>query len=127
MPRVIHFEIHADDPERAVKFYQTVLGWEFQKWGGPMEYWLVSTGPNDKPGINGGLMRRHPGQSGNAVIAYVCTVDVPNVDEYVKKATAAGATIALPKMPIPSIGWLAYCKDTEGNIFGMMQADPNAK
>jgi predicted enzyme related to lactoylglutathione lyase len=127
MPRVIHFEIHADDPDRAVKFYQTVLGWQFQKWDGPMEYWIVITGPNEQPGINGGLMRRQPGQSGNAVIAYVCTVDVPSVDGHVKKALAAGGSVALPKMPIPGMGWLAYCKDTEGNIFGMMEADPSAK
>jgi predicted enzyme related to lactoylglutathione lyase len=127
MPRVIHFEIHADDPERAVKFYQNVLGWQIEKWDGPMEYWVIRTGPKEQTGIDGGLLRRHPGQSGNAVIAYVCTVDVPSVDGYVQKATAAGGTIALPKMPIPGLGWLAYCKDTEGNIFGMMEADPSAK
>ena len=127
MPRVIHFEIHADNPERAVKFYQTVLGWQFRKWDGPMDYWLIRTGAKEQPGIDGGMIRRLPGQSGNAVIAYVCTVDVPSVDEYVQKATAAGATIAVPKMAIPGVGWLAHCKDTEGNVFGMMQADPAAK
>jgi len=46
------------------------------------------------------------------------------VDDAVKKAWSGGGTIALPKMPIPGVGWLAYCKDTEGNIFGLMQADP---
>ena len=127
MPRVIHFEIHADNPDRALEFYQTVLGWQFQKWDGPVDYWLVRTGPKEQPGIDGGLLRRQPGQSGDAVIAYICTVDVPSVDDYVQKATNAGGTIALPKMPIPGVGWLAYCKDTEGNIFGMMQPDPSAK
>lgn len=63
---------------------------------------------------------------GTAVLAYVCTVDVESVDEAVKKITVLGGTIALPKMPIPSVGWLAYGKDTEGNIFGVMQADPEA-
>jgi predicted enzyme related to lactoylglutathione lyase len=76
MPRVVHFEIHAGDPERAVSFYQTLFGWNFQKWEGPMEYWMVITGPDDQPGINGGLMRRHGELDGQAVIAYVCTVDV---------------------------------------------------
>jgi predicted enzyme related to lactoylglutathione lyase len=57
----------------------------------------------------------------------VCTIDVPNLDEYVDRAMKCGGTIALPKMPIPTVGWLAYCKDTEGNIFGMMQMDANAK
>jgi predicted enzyme related to lactoylglutathione lyase len=127
MPRVIHFEIHADDPDRAVRFYQDVLGWQFRKWDGPVDYWLVTTGPKEQPGIDGGLLPRHPGQSGNAVLAYVCTVDVPSVDAYVDKATAAGGTVALPKMAVPGVGWLAYCKDPEGNLFGLMQADPNAR
>ncbi len=41
MPRVVHFEIHAGEPERAIRFYEKVLGWSFQKWEGPMEYWLI--------------------------------------------------------------------------------------
>src|SRR5579871_1468437 len=118
MPRVIHFEVHAENPERAVKFYSTTLGWEFTKWDGPAPYWLIKTGADDKPGINGGLVPRRGVIDGQAVIAYVCTVDTPSVDDYVKKILAAGGSIALAKMPIPGIGWLAYCKDTEGNIFG---------
>ena len=127
MPRVVHFEIHAADPDRAVNFYKTLFGWEFQKWEGPMEYWLVTTGPNDQPGINGGLVQRQGEIDGQAVIAYVCTVDVENLDASVQTAVDNGGQIALPKMPIPGMGWLAYCKDTEGNIFGMMQGDPNAQ
>ena len=127
MPRVIHFEIHADNPERAVKFYTKTLGWRFQKWNGPQEYWLITTGPSEKPGIDGGLIRRQGPQAGDAVIAYVCTVDVPDVDNYTKKATDAGGKVVVSKMPIPGLGWLVYCKDTEGNIFGMMQNDPSAK
>jgi len=126
MPRVVHFEIHAADPERAVNFYQTLFGWTFQKWEGPMDYWLIVTGPDDQRGINGGLVRRQGEIDGQAVIAYVCTVDVEDVDASVQAATDNGGQIALPKMPIPGVGWLAYCKDTEGNIFGVMQNDPNA-
>jgi predicted enzyme related to lactoylglutathione lyase len=126
MPRVVHFEIHAADPERAVNFYQTLFGWTFQKWEGPMDYWLIITGPDDQRGINGGLVRRQGEIDGQAVIAYVCTVDVTDLDASVQAATDNGGQIALPKMPIPGVGWLAYCKDTEGNIFGMMQNDPNA-
>ena len=126
MPRVVHFEIHAADPNRAVNFYQTLFGWSFQKWEGPMDYWLVTTGPNDQPGINGGLVQRQGEIDGQAVIAYVCTVDVEDLDASVQKAVDNGGQIAVPKMPIPGMGWLAYCKDTEGNIFGMMQGDPNA-
>ena len=127
MPRVVHFEIHADDPARAVKFYEKLFGWNFHKWDGPMEYWMVITGADGEPGINGGLLKRQGPIDGQAVIAYVCTVDVPNVDASVSTALASGATVALPKMAIPGVGWLAYCKDTEGNVFGMMQADESAK
>jgi predicted enzyme related to lactoylglutathione lyase len=128
MPRPIHFEVHADDPERAIRFYTDVLGWNFANWGaGGMDYWVVTTGEEGTPGINGGMMRRIGPINGDSVIAYVCTVDVPDLDAYLEKAVAAGATLALPRMPIPGVGWLAYVKDTEGNLFGMMQADPAAK
>ncbi len=127
MPRVVHFEIHANEPERSISFYEKVFGWSFQKWEGPMEYWLIVTGPDDKPGINGGLVRRRGELDGQAVIAYVCTVDVEEIDKSVATVEQHGGRIAVPKMPIPGMGWLVYCKDTEGNIFGMMEADPNAK
>jgi predicted enzyme related to lactoylglutathione lyase len=127
MPRVIHFEIHAENPDRAIKFYQELFGWQFTKWEGPQPYWLVVTGPDTEPGINGGLIPRRGAIDGQAVIAYVCTVDTSSVDDYVRKAKAAGGLEVVPKMPIPGVGWLAYCKDTEGNIFGLMQNDPNAK
>lgn len=119
--RVIHFEVPADDPERAAKFYETVLGWRFQKWEGPMEYWLVYTGDKSTPGIDGGMMKRpHPGYG------TVNTVDVPSLDDAVAAVEQNGGKTAVPKMPIPGVGWLAYCLDTEGNLFGMMQADPSA-
>lgn len=127
MPRVVHFEIHAGDPDRAVNFYQNLFGWTFQKWEGPMDYWLITTGPDDQRGINGGLVQRRGEIDGQAVIAYVCTVDVADVDASTQTALSNGAQIAVPKMPIPGVGWLVYCKDTEGNIFGMLQGDPNAQ
>jgi predicted enzyme related to lactoylglutathione lyase len=92
-----------------------------------MEYWMVITGPDDQPGINGGLMRRQGEIDGQAVIAYVCVVDVADVDASLQTALDNGAQLALPKMAVPGVGWLVYCKDTEGNIFGMMQNDPEAK
>lgn len=126
MPRVVHFEVHADDPERAIRFYSTLFGWTFQSWGGPMDYWLITTGPDDQPGINGGMVRRMGAIDGQAVIAYVCTIDVASVDESLEKAVSLGGQVALPKMPVPGIGWMAYAKDSEGNIFGVMQNDPSA-
>lgn len=126
MPRPVHFEIHADDTERASEFYGTTLGWQFQKWEGPHEYWMIVTGSDDAPGINGGLVKRMAPLNGDSVTAYVCTVDVPSLDEYIVKVLANGGGIALPKMAVPGVGWLAYCKDTEGNVFGMLQGDPTA-
>ena len=129
MPRPIHFEIHAADCARAIRFYQQLFAWEFSRYEGPMEYHIIKTGDGTAPGIDGGLMARMggPPADGAAVNAYVCTVDVSSVDESLARATALGGSLALPKMPIPGIGWLAYAKDTEGNIFGMMQMDPTVK
>ncbi len=129
MPRVIHFEIHAQDPERAVRFYCQVFGWEISKWTGPVDYWLIKTGEASEPGIHGGLMRRQGPNpvDGQAVNAYVCTVQVPAIDDYTERITKAGGVIVVPKMAVPGIGWLVYAKDLEGNIFGIMQSDPGAK
>ena len=126
MPRVVHFEIHAEKPERAIAFYKALFDWRFDQWA-DRQYWLITTGPDNQPGINGGLVPRRGVIDGQAVIAYVCTVDVPAVDASLEKALSLGGTLALAKMPIPAVGWLAYVKDTEGNIFGVMQNDPDAK
>jgi len=121
MPRVIHFELTADDPERATQFYSKVFGWQIQKWEGPQDYWLITTGEVGTPGIDGAMMRR-----GDFSAPVVNTIDVPSVDEFVAKITANGGSVVAPKMPIPGIGYFAYCKDTEGNMFGVMQSDPSA-
>jgi len=135
MNRVVHFEIHAANPERAAAFYGQVFGWDIREWTLPgveipaaNRYWLVNTGSEPAPGINGGILVRRgaPPADGQAVNAYVCTIGVASVDESVDKALAAGGTVAVPKMPIKGVGWLAYCKDPEGNIFGLMHDDPNA-
>ncbi|MGE0887688.1 MAG: VOC family protein [Blastocatellales bacterium] len=127
MPRVVHFEIHAENPDRAIEFYKSLFGWEFTKWEGDWPYWLIKTGEDSEPGINGGMIIRQGGIDGTSVIAYVCTVNVPDLDKSFETALARGGQVALPKMAVPGVGWLAYVKDTEGNILGMMQNDPNAK
>ena len=121
MGRVVHFEIPVNEPDRASSFYQKVFGWKFTKWDGPMEYWMVSTGADGEPGINGGMMRR-----GN-VTTTTNTVDVDSVDASVAAVSKAGGKLVMPKTPIPGVGYFAYCEDTEGNLFGVMQADPKAK
>lgn len=128
MSRVVHFEVHAENPDRAAQFYSELFGWQFQKWAGPIEYWMIMTGEGNE-GINGGLIRRHgagppPGQPLNA---FSCTVDVADLDASLAKSLTLGATVALPKMAVPGVGWLAYIHDTEGNVLGMMQNDPAAK
>ena len=121
MPRPTHFEIPAENPERAIAFYKDVFGWTFQKWDGPMPYWLITTGPDTEPGINGGLLPRHsPGQP------CVNTIMVPDLDASLASVTAHGGKTAMPKMAVPGVGWLAYCSDPDGNMFGMMQADTAA-
>jgi len=100
MLRVTHFDISADDPERAI----------------------IMTGPEDQPGIDGGLMKREqPG-------AFTTnTIDVPSVDEFMSKITEAGGKIITPKQSIPGAGYFASCQDTEGNTFGIMEEDTSAK
>lgn len=121
MPRVVHFEINADEPERASKFYTAIFGWEIKNWGGPVPYWLITTGPDNVPGINGGIMNRWENQ------ATINTVGVPNIEEYVEKVKAAGGSVVDEKKAIPGMGYHIYCRDTEGNMFGLFQDDTNAK
>jgi predicted enzyme related to lactoylglutathione lyase len=121
MPRVIHFEIPADNPERAAKFYTKVFGWKIEKWQGPFNYWLVTTGEEKEPGIDGAIMDR------TTFKTTVNTVGVPSVDEFVMKITEAGGKVVMPKGAVPGQGYVAYVSDTEGNIFGIFQNDPSAK
>ncbi|RMH04932.1 MAG: VOC family protein [Planctomycetota bacterium] len=123
MNRVVHFEIHADDPERAIAFYSEAFAWTFHAFGEGMEYWTIVTGPEDQPGINGGLVRRQGGRpdEGQAVTAFVCTVSVASVDEAAARVVAAGGRIVVPKFEVPGVGWCCYAKDTEGNILGLFE------
>jgi predicted enzyme related to lactoylglutathione lyase len=122
MSRVIHFEIPAAEPDRAAAFYGKVFGWKFDKWPGPMEYWMVTTGKDGEVGINGGMMRKPGG-----IASTTNTIGVDSVDAAVAAVLKAGGKNIMPKTPIPTVGYFAYCEDTEGNVFGVMQADPNAK
>jgi predicted enzyme related to lactoylglutathione lyase len=121
MSRVVHFELPADDIERAAGFYTDVFGWKITRWDGPEDYYLISTGADAEPGINGGMSLRSPHNQ-----AVVDTIDVANVDASLAKITKAGGTVTMPKVAIPGVGWLAYFRDTEGNTFGIMQGDPSA-
>jgi len=130
--RIVHFEIHATDVDRAIKFYKDVFGWEFTKWeGSPTPYYMVMTAEkgSKEPGINGGLLLRkgEMPKEGQCVNAFVCTVQVDSIDEIIKKVEAGGGTVAMEKFAMAGMAWQAYYKDTEGNLFGIHQADSNAK
>lgn len=121
MWRMNHFDMSADHPERAMKFYSEVFGWKFEKWEGPFDYWLIMTGNTDEPGIDGGLARR---EDQNARV--VNFIDVPSVDECSEKITANGGRIIQPRQTIPGVGYILIFQDTEGNVFGIMETDSKA-
>lgn len=91
-----------------------------QQVGRAEEYWMVTTGPEGELGINGGIMRRMDG------MVTTNTVGVPDLDDAVARIQKAGGGVTVPRMAIPGIGYMAYCHDTEGNVFGVMQSDPAA-
>ena len=121
MSRVVHFEIAVDVPDRAATFYNAVFGWKIDKWEGPQDCWLVTTGPDEEPGINGALTKR-----GQSAAPTVNTISVSSVDETMEKIRESGGSVLSGKMTIPGIGYHAYCKDTEGNVFGIIEEDTSA-
>lgn len=120
MARVMWFEVPADDPTRAAKFYNDAFGWNTEQWPGGEEYWVLKTEKGAEAGIDGGIFRR-----GNMKLV-TNTIGVASVDDAVAKVIAAGGTIVQPKFSVAGMGYLAYFLDTEGNIFGLLQPDMNA-
>jgi predicted enzyme related to lactoylglutathione lyase len=130
MSRVVHFEIQADDLERAKSFYTDVFGWSFEDYteytGSP--YWGVVTGPEEEPGINGGLLPRptpRP-ETGQGTNGFVCTMGIVDYDDTERRILTAGGAVAVPKTALPGMAWQGYYLDTEGNTFGIHQPDPEA-
>jgi len=122
MPKINHFEINADDIQRAKEFYEKIFNWKIERWEGPLEYWNISAGEEDEEGINGGLQKRENKDDG--IFNYV---GVESVEKTLKKIKENGGEILKPKSPIPSVGYYAVFKDTEGNQLGIMEEDENAK
>lgn len=121
----MHFEITADDPKRASQFYAKAFGWTFQAMPGPQTYLLTTTGPKDQPGIDGGIMPRNPQLLGAQSV--VNTIDVDDLESSVTAIEGAGGKVLQPKQAVPGIGWFTYCRDTEGNVFGIFKTDPAAR
>jgi len=122
MPRVIHFELIADDADELSQFYENVFGWKVQKWEGPIDYWFLMTGNSEELGIDGAFGLR---QSEDDIV--INTIDVDDAKKTVKKIEENGGEIVRPVSAVPGVGWLVYFKDTEGNLWGAMQDDPKAK
>jgi hypothetical protein len=121
MPKVVHFDIQASEPEKLIPFYEKVFAWKFNKWeGGKFTYWLIETGSKEEPGIDGGLSKKGDGNAVN-------TIGVKDIDATIKEIQENNGKILVPKMPIPGVGWLAYFQDPQGNSFGIMQDDKTAK
>lgn len=131
MSRVIHFEIHAEDVSRAVAFYREVFGWTTEDWSdyAGMPYFGVITGAEGEPGINGAIMQRQgPNPAAGAPVqGGVLTLGTGDFDETADKILAAGGTVAMPKGALPGMAWQGYFLDTEGNVFGVHQPDPEAR
>lgn len=121
--RVIHFEVQADDIERAKGFYEKTFNWKIEAWKSKdeknaMEYWMLMTGPDGTPGINGGMYKR---PTDNPLHTFDCTISVDSIDKAVELVKKNGGTIRQEKTEIPGVGWFARAVDTEGNIFALMQ------
>jgi hypothetical protein len=115
--RVVHFEIPANEPEQLTRFYSDLFGWRFSKAPVPgVEYWLCDTG-SEGPGINGAVMKRQNPQQ-----PWMNYVDVASIDAAIEKAAKLGATVALPKMPVPGVGAVAAIIDPQGNVCGLWEA-----
>lgn len=131
MGRLIHFEIHVDDIERAKNFYGEVFGWSFQDWSeyAGMPYFGAVTGNENELGINGALMKRQsaPPETNQPLNGLVCTMGVENYDLTEAKIIENGGKVAKPKYALPGMAWQGYYIDTEGNIIGIHQPDANAK
>ena len=122
MPKIVHFEINADDPLRAKSFYENAFDWKIEKWEGPLEYWVIETGNEGEEGINGGLQKRE--EPADQIFNYI---NVFNADEFKDRIEKSGGSIESPKITVPGVGYMYMFKDTEGNKLGIMQEDENAK
>lgn len=130
MSRPVHFEIQADDLDRARTFYGDVFGWTFTDWSHVtgQAYWGITTGEGG-PGVDGGLQPR-PGPApatGSGCNGAILTMMVDDYDAVHERVLGAGGTVAAPKTALPGMAWQGYYLDTEGNTFGVHQTDEDAR
>ncbi len=119
---VVHFAIHADDVERARRFYSAVFGWRFEAWG-PPGFFRIHTGSPEHPGIEGALHGRHEPLAGTGMRGFECTVSVTDLDAIRAAVEANGGTVLLAGYEIVGVGRLLSFLDTEGNSVSAMHYD----
>jgi predicted enzyme related to lactoylglutathione lyase len=113
---VAHFDVPADDVERARRFYERAFGWRFEPWG-PPDFYLIHTGPADGPGMHGSLSKRTaPLVEGAGRSAYECTISVGDLAAVKAAIVANGGTIVLDDHEIVGVGRMVRFRDTEGNV-----------
>jgi predicted enzyme related to lactoylglutathione lyase len=112
---LVFFAVHADDLQRARGFYEKVFGWRFQPWG-PPGFFLIATGDDNDPGVQGALQKRHELMPGVRMNGYECTIEVADIDATAAAIAANGGTVILSKCEIPTVGWLIKFRDPEGNL-----------
>ena len=119
---IAHFDIEADDVERARRFYERVFGWRFEAWG-PPDFYLIHTGTDREPGVLGLMHKRREPVTGSGMTGFECTIGVENIDRTIEAIKAAGGKIVMPKSHIPTVGTCIYFHDTEGNFVGAMEEE----
>lgn len=123
MPAIIHFDISADDPERAKRFYEELFNWKIELLPGPVGYYLIETSDlKGKQGIGGGMAKRNKPED-----KITNFIGVNSINEYTAKVERLGGKVIEAKWPVPGWGYLAVCLDTENNTFGLWKEDKNAK
>ena len=121
-----YFDLTVRDIGQARAFFEQTLGWRFERFEMPYEYYRIRTGPEDEPGIDGGIGAIADAQLSDGRPMTLVTVPVPDLDAMLSRAQEGGGRIVEPKMPIPGVGWYATCAEPGGLLFGVIQADENA-
>lgn len=114
------FAIHADDVQRCRKFYESVFGWRFEPWG-PPDFYLIHTGDDDRPGVQGLMHKRQETRSAGGPNCFECTIAVDDLDRIAGAVVANGGKLLMERAPVPTVGMLTKFEDSEGNVLVAMR------
>jgi predicted enzyme related to lactoylglutathione lyase len=119
-----YFDLTVRDLAAARRFFEAALGWCFERFPTPYEYWRIQAGPADEPGIDGGIGALADVSPSSGMPSTTITVPVPDLDAALARVMQAGGRVVEPRMSIPGVGWYATCAEPGGLMFGLIQADP---